>query len=415
MMSSAASTTQDVSPPRRFIFNEVDMDAFRRSKAKKELLGLVQAMGKSCEAEALDDYDPAAKLRHLSPAMACLHGSLTQMEEWLQEIPPDQKLQARFGNPAFRQWHGRLKGRSKSIVMALLDCQRQYPPKDNDQDYDDETLDLCSRKGAEAAASDSIADVPETDEKLVVELTAYLHDAFGHPVRLDYGTGHESSFMVFLYALCKKNCFGNTPDEPPSRQCLKSVALAIFSQYLRVTRGLQTEYMLEPAGSHGVWGLDDYHCLPFYFGACQLVPVTDYTPNSIHDVSTLQHESERYMYFSCIRYIRELKRNVPFFESSPILNDISALPTWSKVSNGLLKLYEGEVLDKSQVVQHFVFGNIFQGMHVSLVLCLWSALSSSCSKRKRLMAHHFFSLLFLYGSDLGSFGGSPGGATRAVS
>ena len=111
-------------------------------------------------------------------------------------------------------------------------------------------------------------------------------------------------------------------------------------------------------GSHTL--LDDYHCLPFYYGACQMQSIDEELPPSIiHDESMLEKDGDRLMYLGCIRYIKTLKKNVPFFECSPMLNDIRNLHSWSKVSIGLLRLYEGEVLKKRPVVQHFVFGTLF--------------------------------------------------------
>jgi len=68
------------------------------------------------------------------------------------------------------------------------------------------------------------------------------------------------------------------------------------------------------------------------FGASQLVGNPEgYDPNSIHDENAL-HEKDAYMYFGCIEFIKRVKKGVSFGESSPMLNDISAVLNWDKVA-----------------------------------------------------------------------------------
>lgn len=50
-------------------------------------------------------------------------------------------------------------------------------------------------------------------------------------------------------------------------------------------------------------------------------------------------ESDDYMYFGCIKFIKSVKKGVPFGESSPMLNDISSVQSWEKVASGLLKMF----------------------------------------------------------------------------
>lgn len=52
---------------------------------------------------------------------------------------------------------------------------------------------------------------------------------------------------------------------------LSSFFEEMCGRYLEIVRKLQQSYRMEPAGSHGVWSLDDYQFVPFIWGSSQLI------------------------------------------------------------------------------------------------------------------------------------------------
>lgn len=117
-------------------------------------------------------------------------------------------------------------------------------------------------------------------------------------------------------------------------------------RYIELVRTLIITYTLEPAGSHGVWGLDDHCFLPYIFGSAQFSSPVD-LDSSVHDQGSLstapppsqcvketiaRDYQKQNMYCSAVRFIYDVKTG-PFWEHSPTLYDISGIKDgWSKVN-----------------------------------------------------------------------------------
>jgi len=191
--------------------------------------------------------------------------------------------------------------------------------------------------------------LPDNLQDAASELAYYWVESFGNSTRIDYGTGHE---MFMAAWLCCLDLLGATaPDDHAA------LILQCFNQYLLLMRRIQRTYMLEPAGSHGVWSLDDYQALPFVFGSAQLLNHKYISPKGIRQPDIVDNFYQDYMYLACVKFVLEMKTG-PFAEHSPILNQSGDAESWAKVQQGMMRIYFQEVLGKYPVMQHFLFGSI---------------------------------------------------------
>lgn len=254
---------------------------------------------------------------------------LNTLKSWVDEIPPLDKEaapQRRFGNPAYRTWAAKVSEESLEMMRELV------------------ATGLSSLLLYECEE-----DKMQTIQRIAVELNSYFINSFGNQTRIDYGTGHETCFVAMLYCMAKVGIL--------QKRDAKDIVLIVFREYLKTVRKIQRVYCLEPAGTRGVWGLDDYQILPFLWGSAQLEGQRTIKPSSIHDRDIVKEYHDTYLYIGCIQFIRDMKQG-PFHETSPMLYDISGLESWSKINGGMIKLYIGELLSKRQVMQHFLLGSI---------------------------------------------------------
>jgi len=280
-MAETEASVQSERPTKR-IANEEQLKVFLTSEAYKTLLGFISSLAESVVGKALSfEAQISENVQKILNVIANLNTIVDSVDLVEQNT--------RFGNQAYRTLFDEFK---ESIVGALGDM----------------------------------------DEAL--EVVTYLENSFGDRTRMDYGTGHELNFICFLLCL-RKIDFITEADYP-------AVVLQIFHRYITLCRRIQAKYRLEPAGSKGVWGLDDFQHLPFYFGAAQLRNNQhDICPRDFIDETILERHANEYMFLGCIQSIYNIKQAAGFGEHSPTLYSLTTVPHWKKMQQGMIKMYHG--------------------------------------------------------------------------
>eukprot|EP00158_Paraphelidium_tribonemae_P005737 Partr_v1_DN27498_c1_g1_i1_m71741 putative PPIases accelerate the folding of proteins. It catalyzes the cis-trans isomerization of proline imidic peptide bonds in oligopeptides. Acts as a regulatory subunit for PP2A-like phosphatases modulating their activity or substrate specificity, probably by inducing a conformational change in the catalytic subunit, a direct target of the PPIase. Can reactivate inactive phosphatase PP2A-phosphatase methylesterase complexes (PP2Ai) in presence of ATP and Mg(2 len=292
--------------PMKCINSKVDVEFFLASEGLARFMDFVIAINKSVSGCRVSSIPEPSKI------VKALVGLLETLDKFIDEIPPAENPQ-RFGNQSFRAWISRVESNANTLLRSYI--------------YEI---------------------FPELAESLL-ELESYFVTSFGNGTRLDYGSGHEINFVAFLSCLDVMGCFNG--------EDYVQLGLRVFRKYLGLVRRLQRVYNLEPAGSHGVYGLDDFFFIAYIWGSSQLVNHPHMKPKAILDDEVVVAYSAEFIFLDCIKYVKQMKTG-PFHEHSPMLFDISSVPLWKKVNGGLVKMFIAEVLEKVPIVQHFEFGNL---------------------------------------------------------
>ena len=179
---------QQFRPAERRITSQADLQKFLKSAALKDFMGFILALNEAAQGQPLSAQTTA------SSAINSMVKVLDTLNSWVDEIPP-AKQALRYGNPAYREWFAKVDDNAHSLLITVLS--------------------------------------PELSQA-AIELKPMLLDGFGNKTRIDYGTGHETTFCQLLYCLAKLGVFTEGDRLPLVSQ--------VFAKYLTLMRKIQTTY-----------------------------------------------------------------------------------------------------------------------------------------------------------------------------
>ena len=154
-------------PTKKDIYTLGHIEQFWDSDIGKKILAFLFRLNESVRGLSIGEAETKCTS---GPVIESLISFLDEIEKYIREYPPMEDLASRFGNPSFRQWHAHLVRQERRLHETLLGSFRPTDPS-------------------------------RSKDVILEELGSYLTHSFGHPERLDYGTGHELHFFVWLFCL----------------------------------------------------------------------------------------------------------------------------------------------------------------------------------------------------------------------
>lgn len=198
--------------PSKRINDGPDVSHFLTSKAYRDIGVFVMQLNRAlCPRKSSTPGRPSTTFplvgghREDPESVRKLQGLLEKTAEIIDETPPDPGPR-RFGNISFRKWYEVLEARVDRLLKEYVNADVLCFPAADGGETDGES--------GNAGAMD--------------ELKAYLLGGFGSPQRLDYGTGHELSFLAFLGCLWKLGAF---KDGAGNGHIERSIVLGVFEPY----------------------------------------------------------------------------------------------------------------------------------------------------------------------------------------
>lgn len=189
------STPHHFIRPAKRILEGTDVAHFLTSQAYRDIGTWVMQLNRAMLPRRTNPREPAQMFSTDSPrqdpeSVKKLEELLKRAEAIIEDAPLDPGPR-RFGNMGFRTFHKLLEERAEGLLREFLPVG-------------------MLEKFTNPATQDGEEVIGAMDE-----VKAYVLGGFGSSQRLDFGTGHELSFVAFLGCLWKLGVFSEQVEGPP--------------------------------------------------------------------------------------------------------------------------------------------------------------------------------------------------------